>query len=58
MWLYRDVNGDFPGENLLVRKGVTPCLLCTSVKVTPVFDRLIYTPENLNIETIEVLHEN
>ena len=58
MWLYLHNNGDLPGKHLRVRRDVTQCLLCTSVKVTPVFDRLIYTSENVNIETIEVLHEN
>ena len=58
MWLYLHDNGDLPGKNLPVRKVVTPCLLSTSVKVTPFFDRLIYISESLTIETIEVLHEN
>ena len=50
--------GDLPGKSVRVRKCVMPCLLCGSVKVTPVFDRLIYTFENLIIETIELLLES
>ena len=49
---------DFPGNSLLINRGVITCLLCASVKVTPVLDRLIFAPENLNTETIEVHLQN
>ena len=45
---------DFPQHSLRVRRGVITCLLCASVKVTPLLDRLIFAPENLDTETIEV----
>ena len=49
---------DFPGNSLLITRGVITCLLCASVNVTPVLDRLIFAPENLDIETIEVDFQN
>ena len=37
---------------------VITCLLCASVKVTPLLDRLIFAYENLDTETIEVRLQN
>ena len=49
---------DFPGNSLLVKRGMVTCLLCTSVKVTPLLDRLIFASKNLDTETIEVDLQN
>ena len=45
---------DLPGNSLRVKSVMVTCLLCASVKVTPLLDRLIFTSKNLNTETIEV----
>ena len=45
---------DFPGNSLLINRGVITCLLCASVKVTLLLDRLIFASINLNTETIEI----
>ena len=47
-----------PENSLRVKSGVITCLSCASVKVTPLLDRLIFAPENLDIETIEVDLQN
>ena len=49
---------DFPGNSLLINRGVITRLLCASVKVTPLLDRPIFAPENLDTETIEVDMQN
>ena len=49
---------DFPGNSLLINRGVITCLLCASVKVTLLLDRLILASKNLNTETIEVDLQN
>ena len=49
---------DFPGNSLIVKTGMVTCLLCASVKVTPLLDRLILASKNLNTETIEVDWQN
>ena len=45
---------DFPGNSFLINRGVITCLLCASVKVTSLLDRLIFASKNLDTETIEV----
>ena len=40
---------DFSGNSLLIKSGVVTCLLCASVKVTPLLDRRIFASENLDI---------
>ena len=49
---------DFPRNSLLINTGMITCLLCASVKVTPLLDRLIFASKNLNTETIEVDKQN
>ena len=36
---------DFPRNSFLINRGVIMCLLCASVKVTPLLDRLIFASE-------------
>ena len=49
---------EFPGNSLLVKRGVITCLLSASVKVTSLLDRLIFASKNLDTETIEVDLQN
>ena len=49
---------DFPGNSPSVKWGLITCVSCASVKVTPLLDRLIFSSENLDIETIEVDKQN
>ena len=45
--------GELTENFMRVRRGVVTCVLCESVKVTPIFDRLIFKFKFLNIETID-----
>ena len=49
---------DFPGNSLLINRGVITCLLCASVKDTLLLDRLILASKNLDNETIQVDLQN
>ena len=39
---YLCVKGDLPGNSPRVKRGVITCLLCVSIRVTPLFVRLIF----------------
>ena len=46
--------GEFPDNFVRVRRSVVTCLLCASVKVTPILDRLKFASKFFSIKTIGV----